>query len=210
MSRLHLGAFLFVAALIWGLLLIVSGVSVSLAWLKPIGIVVGALSVVVACFDRWIWRLRLLHPWFVSIPDINGTWKGTLNSSWTKDGSGSSAPSIPAYLCVRQTFSAVRMRLMTKESASELLIGNVSKDGTAVLVVGVYRNTPDVLLRDRSPIHYGAILLHVQGDASMRLEGEYWTDRDTKGRMRFASVSPEHFDDFERASRCKYAEQKQK
>lgn len=39
-------------------------------------------------------------------------------------------------------------------------------------------------MRDRSPIHYGAIVLDVQGDPVKDLVGYYWTERSTRGELR--------------------------
>jgi hypothetical protein len=48
----------------------------------------------------------------------------------------------------------------------------------------VYRNEPKLSVRDRSPIHYGAIVLDVQGDPVKELAGCYWTDRNSRGELR--------------------------
>jgi len=42
-DRLHLSAILLVAALIWGVLLLLMGVAVSVVWLRPFSFVTGAL-----------------------------------------------------------------------------------------------------------------------------------------------------------------------
>jgi hypothetical protein len=39
-------------------------------------------------------------------------------------------------------------------------------------------------VRQRSPIHYGAFVLDVQGDPAKDLAGYYWTDRNSRGELR--------------------------
>ena len=60
---------------------------------------------------------------------------------------------------------------------------NKASDGTYRLAA-VYRNEPKLSVRDRSPIHYGAFVLDVQGDPAKDLVGHYWTDRNTRGEVR--------------------------
>ncbi|MEX1195478.1 MAG: hypothetical protein WD904_09425 [Dehalococcoidia bacterium] len=188
-SRTHFTPLLAVAVLFWSVLLILNGQSVSLDLLKPFSTVAGAIGVVALAFERWIWRWRYLYPWFVSTPNLQGTWSGQLVSDWKRED-GSSTPPIVVYLVIRQTLSTISMRLLTPESSSVLLGGNVTKEVDGVeTVTGIYLNTPDILRRDRSPIHHGGMILQVQGHPPARLEGEYWTDRGTKGRLCFTARS---------------------
>jgi hypothetical protein len=57
-----------------------------------------------------------------------------------------------------------------------------AEDGT-YRVTGVYRNEPKLSVRERSPIHYGALVLDVLGDPAKDLAGHYWTDRSTRGEL---------------------------
>ena len=52
----------------------------------------------------------------------------------------------------------------------------------------MYTNKPSAEVRDRSQIHYGALLLDTHGPARKptSLTGEYWTDRETKGTLTFS------------------------
>ena len=185
LSRLHLSVILLIAASIWGTMLIVEGVSVSGTWFGPFSTVVGALVLLLSAFDVWAWRLRLLHGWFVPRPDIRGTWRVELFSNWVDPSTNEVVAPIAAYLVVRQTFSTLSLRMLTSESSSELVAAEISRanDGTYRLAA-VYRNEPKLSVRDRSAIHYGAIMLTVQGDPVKDLDGYYWTDRHTRGDLR--------------------------
>ena len=185
LSRLHLSAILVLAAALWGGLLVVEGVSVNGAWLRPFSTVVGVLLLLLAAFDLWAWRLRVLNGWFVPRPDLRGTWRVELQSDWKNPATDSGVGPIVAFLVVRQTFSTLSVRMLTAESASELVAAEINKasDGTYRLAA-VYRNEPNLSVRDRSPIHYGAIVLDVQGDPVKGLAGYYWTDRNSRGELR--------------------------
>jgi hypothetical protein len=185
LSRLHLSAILLIAAAIWGTMLLVEGVAINGSWFRPFSAVVGILVLLLAAFDLWAWRLRFLQGWFVPRPDIRGTWRVELRSDWKDPTTNAVIAPIAAYLVVRQTFSALSLRMLTPESSSELLAAEISKaaDGTYRLA-GVYRNEPKLAVRDRSPIHYGAITLEIQGDPVKDFAGHYWTDRSTRGELR--------------------------
>lgn len=185
LSRLHLSTLLLIAAAIWGIMLVIEGVAVSGTWFHPFSTVVGVLVLLLAVFDIWAWRWRLLHGWFVPRPDLRGTWRFELQSDWVDPKTGTVVGPIVAYLVVRQTFSSLSLRMLTAESTSELVAAQINKasDGSYSLAA-VYRNEPKLAVRARSPIHYGALMLEVQGDPAKDLVGYYWTDRNSRGEVR--------------------------
>lgn len=183
-TRLHLTTILLVAVVLWCGLLIIQGVAVEAAWLKPFSMVIGALLLLLLAFDKFIWRWRFLHGWFVKRPDLVGTWKVLLKSEWIDQKTGQPPPPITAYLVIRQTFSSLSLRMYSSESSSEVHGTDVveSSDGT-YRVYSVYRNEPNVSVRSRSPIHYGGLILNVEGDPAECLTGHYWTDRNSCGTV---------------------------
>jgi hypothetical protein len=185
LSRLHLSALLLVAAALWGGMLVFEGVAVNGTWFRPFSTVVGVLLLLLVVFDIWAWRWRLLHGWFVPRPDLRGTWRVELQSDWKNPATDTGVGPIVAYFVVRQTFSSLSVRMVTAESSSELVAAEINKasDGTYRLAA-VYRNEPKLSVRDRSPIHYGAFVLDVQGDPVKDLVGYYWTDRKSRGELR--------------------------
>ena len=83
-------------------------------------------------------------------------------STWIP-AEGSPGTPIEAYLAIRQTFSFIKIRLMTRESNSHLLAGSIVRDPSGLYVVtGIYRNLPDLFRRLASPIHHGAMLSNGQ------------------------------------------------
>lgn len=184
LSRLHISAILLIASALWGALLLYQGVSVNGSWFHPFSGVVGALVLVLAAFDLWAWRLRFLHGWFVPRPNLRGTWRVELQTDWSDPATGNAVGPIVAYLVIRQTFSSLSIRMLTAESSSELVAADINKanDGTYRLAA-VYRNEPKLSVRDRSPIHHGALVLDVHGDPVKELVGYYWTDRNSRGEL---------------------------
>lgn len=183
-SRLHLSVIIGLAVAIWAAMLVLEGVSVSAAWMRPFSLVIGALLLLLLAFDLWLWRLRFLHGWFVKRPLLRGTWRTRLRSEWKDPETREVREAIDAYLVARQSFSRLSLRLLTKESSSEVLGTEIveAPDGT-YRVYAIYRNEPKLQVRDRSPIHYGGLLLEVEGDPVARLKGHYWTDRNSRGEL---------------------------
>jgi len=202
-SKTHLSTILFFAAIIWGfLLVVVSGVAVSVSWLRHISTVTGILLLLLGAFDMWLWRLPFLQGWFVKRPIIRGTWQAILRSNWVDPSTGKGIEPIDGFMVIRQTYSSLSLRLSTGESSSELIGAEVIAlpDGT-MRMAGVYRNEPRQLLREKSPIHNGAILLEIIGRPVTCLKGHYWTDRNTSGEIELNNRRNEIFHNYETAKK---------
>ena len=202
LSQIQLSAVVFIAAVIWGILLVIDGVAVSLTWLRPLSTVSGALVLVLGAFDWWLWQLPILHGWFVKRPNLNGTWSGVIRSNWVDPSTGKTTDPIESYMVIRQTFSSLSLRLLTQESFSELLGAEIlrnSDDGFRVS--GIYRSEPRQAVRYKSPIHHGAFLIQVVGTPATGFKGHYWTDRNTAGEMEFVDHRSQLVVDFESATR---------
>lgn len=156
-------------------------------------------------FDKLAWRWPLVRFLTKATPDLQGTWKGEIISTWIDPGTNEAPAPIEAYLVARQTWSTLSLRLYTKESQSKLLTGGFIPDPDSTCTVsGIYQNEPVLLRRDVSPIHYGAILLQVCGTGPLSLTGHYWTDRKTTGQLRFSAKSGTMHFSFESASKEVY------
>jgi hypothetical protein len=201
-SKTHLSTILFFAAIIWGILLVIGGVAVSISWLRYISTVTGILLLLLGTFDKWLWRLSFLQGWFVKRPIIRGTWQAILRSKWVDPATGKCIEPVNGFMVIRQTYSSLSLRLLTDESSSELIGAEVItlSDGT-MRMAGVYRNEPRQLLRERSSMHNGAILLEIIGRPVTCLRGHYWTDRNTSGEIELKNRRNEIFHDYETAKK---------
>lgn len=200
-ERLHLAPIVFLVGLLWLGLLLLNGVAVELRWLSPFSMVLSSLLVVLGAFDKWLWKLPWLNGWFANRPVLCGTWEARLESEWVEPRTGVKPGTVTCYMAVRQNFSTLSLRLLTPESSSSLLAGEikVAQDGV-FQVAGVYMNKPDLHLRGyRSEIHYGALLLDVHGAPPQELRGHYWTDRLTRGSMTLVNRRSEVYETFDRA-----------
>lgn len=190
-ERLHFITFLSVAVATWTAVLLTQGVGVGLEHLAPFGIVVGVLTGAYLAFDRWLWRMSYLQPWFVARPDLRGTWRVTLQPAQRSSESRQVTTPITCFMGIEQSLSTLKMHLMTSESESWLVADSIKPSAarSSFDIVGVYLNHPGIHLRgNRSEIHYGALALrtHGTGVRPSSMTGEYWTNRGTGGRLELA------------------------
>jgi len=167
----------------------------------PIGAASSAASLLVLAFDHFLWRLPRVGRRLSRRPDMRGTWRGSLASNWKDPQTGQRIdPDPEVYLVVRQTFWSVTANLITKESKSCSTTATIEDDGCGQYqFVAQYRNTPRASVRERSEVHHGSFKLDVGGEPVDRLEGYYWTDRNTMGELEFDRRSSKAVDSFTHA-----------
>lgn len=200
LSRLQVTTIIGLAALIWSILLFFDGYALETSLIKPLSPVVGIIVFLIFAYDKWIWKFPLINPHIIKIPNLNGTWKGVLESSYIDPNTNEKIAPIIAFIVITQTQSSINVRQITKESSSDLLSGEVYCDKSGMYnIVGVYSNEPKLLIQERSPIHYGGLRLKVQRGDCLSLEGEYWTTRNTNGTMFFDQHISEFLDNFDNA-----------
>jgi len=196
----HIKAIIYIAVLAWTVVLYVNHQAIKSAWLQPLSTVITIVLYAVMAFDLWLWKIPLLHNWFVKRPVIAGTWRVEIRSNWKNPETGIGIAPVAGYMVIRQTFSTLSLRLLTEESSSELVGTEIvcSADGL-YCVSGVYRNEPRFQARERSPIHYGAVWLRILDEPSQKVIGHYWTDRDTAGEMELTYRQNKKFQTFQSA-----------
>jgi SMODS-associating 2TM, beta-strand rich effector domain len=198
-SELQTWAIISVVGVIWLALILVGGISGNVDQFKVITDVVPILLILAGTFERWGWRWSKLHPHLVKVPVLRGTWKGELESLWEDPVTRARPPKKTVYFTVEQTLTSICVRLLSDESASEQVAGTIDgKSSGRYVVSAIYLNTPTIDKRATSPIHYGGLALAVYGRPPRRLEGEYWTERQSKGKLLFdkkSSVIAQTFDE---------------
>ncbi len=203
LSRLHISSFIGLTIAVWLFALWIQGMPVlSADFLKPFGIVVGAIVIVVTVFNKYLWSLRIFRGWYVKRPDLRGTWKVELKSSWVNPETGKIIDPIYGYAVIRQSLTSLSFRLITKESRSVLVAHSIDQqeDEDLFKLVGVYRNEPKIELQGvRSEIHHGSFALEIHGSPVYELQGHYWTDRGTKGGMKLSGRVLKLYDTYEQA-----------
>lgn len=191
LSRPQVWAIVGLASLIWLTLIGVGAVTGSIEQFSRIASIVPILLGAAYVFERWLWRWPPLHPHLVRTPVVRGTWRGQLVSDWIDPETGKRPAPKTAYLSVEQTLMTVHTRLLTDESSSDQIAGTITKRWSGhIALVAIYVNTALIHLRDRSPTHGGGLLLTLYTKPSLRLEGEYWTERLSKGSLVLRDYSP--------------------
>jgi hypothetical protein len=180
-------------AIIWLILLISSGVT-SLFDLVNIGKkfpqAVTVYIILALIFVKWVWRWRIFQGWLVKIPDLQGTWKGEIISTWINPETNKKLDPISAVLSIKQNFNKIDCLLFTEESSSYSVAAEINLDQGGNLYLNYnYTNRPRSSVRERSEIHDGAAILKIIKSPDALLEGEYWTSRKTTGEMKFSFES---------------------
>lgn len=190
MKNVNLQPFLFIlllfSGLVWFAIAAVNGKNLQdfVDFMCLIPKVVTADLLLVAVFMKWLWRWKHLQGWLVPFPNLNGTWQGEIQTTW-KDTEGKMSISIPAILTIRQTFGRISCVMRTNEMESHSYLEGfcIDKDAQVRRLCYTFTSKPKSALRSRSTPHDGTILLNIIGDPPSRLEGEYWTQRQTNGTV---------------------------
>jgi hypothetical protein len=137
-------------------------------------------------FVKWIWKypvIRFLEP-LHKVPIIEGEWAGEIESTGNLQ-TPSDRNRVTVSVKIRQPdIHTVRVIRSSDESSSRSFNESIEvfDDGSTVLTYS-YRSEPIAAVRDRSPISYGTAKLTLRRESPLRLEGDYWTDQKTTGRM---------------------------
>jgi predicted pore-forming effector associated with SMODS systems len=196
----YIKALIYIAVLAWTVILYINHEAIQSVWLKSLSTVTTVVLYAAMAFDLWLWKIPFLHGWFVKRPVIDGTWKVEIRSNWIDPATGARILPVEGYMVVRQTLTALSLRLLTEESSSELIGTEIvcSSDGL-YCISGIYRNEPRFEVRHRSAIHYGALWLRISDDPVKKITGHYWTDRETAGEITFSDRHKKSFQTFEAA-----------
>jgi hypothetical protein len=152
----------------------------------------------IACFvfTVWLWRWKRLQGWLIPFPDLNGTWQGHIQTSW-KDAEGKTLGPIPTILTIKQSFLKMSCVMQTDEMESHSYLEGFCIDkGTQIRrLCYSYTSRPKALLRERSTPHDGTMLFNIIGSHVHKLEGEYWTQRQTVGTITLSFLTDELLDE---------------
>jgi len=153
-------------------------------FMRPIPKVITADLILVAVFVRWLWRWKFLQTWLVPFPNLNGTWQGHIQTNW-KDADGKTPGPIPTILTIKQTFVRMSCVMRTGEMVSRSYLEGfcIDKDAQVRQLCYSYTSRPKASLRERSTPHDGTMLFNIIRKPVYKLEGEYWTQRQTTGTV---------------------------
>lgn len=183
-EKKHIQALIWFLSIVWAILLVLDGFSISISFFKPISTVIGIAVIAVTFFEKLAWKLKWLYPWFVDMPNISGTWQGYISSNYVDENS-KRLDQIEVYFIIRQTLTSIDIRMITAESSSDIIVARIYKMNGTLRIGGIYMNIPKQVYREKSPIHYGGLSLEICINSTIVLEGSYWTDRKTQGDISF-------------------------
>ncbi len=176
---------LVISAIVWWMIAEIKGIDLSDLWilLKQVPDVAFVNGILFALFVKWGWRSRIFQGWLVPFPDLNGTWQGTIQTSWVDPETNRSPDPIPVLLTIKQSFLSLSCVMRTAEMTSHSFAEDFKIDQEKQIkqMVYSYMSKPTVNLSERSAIHEGTIIFDILGKPVNKLSGQYWTARKTTG-----------------------------
>lgn len=141
--------------------------------------------VMIGFFVKWMWKWPIFKGWLVPFPDLNGTWEGTIQTTWINEKTGERPGPIPTILVINQSFVHISCVMRTGEMTSYSYTGEFvfDEESGAKTLVYSYNSKPRPTVIDRSAPHDGTIVFEIKGDPPKKLSGQYWTARKTTGEV---------------------------
>jgi hypothetical protein len=186
--------------LVWVMLALCASVTFSdeIKMLKLLPKVVTADLIAVAIFVKWLWKWKPLQAWLVPFPDLNGTWQGTIQTTWVDPKSGERPAAIPVVLSIKQSFVSTSCVMRTEEMNSHSYCSDFVLDAESQIrkLAYSYKSSPRPTVVHRSPPHDGAVVFDIIGNPPQKLKGEYWTARKTTGEITLTYRCKEYLEEF--------------
>lgn len=192
-----------------GSILVAAGVAVAIVWLEhgPVdfplvrALVTGSSVVTFALFvyDAWAWRQPGIRR-LTRRPVLHGTWRVELSTSFD----ARAHETIEAYLVARQTYSRIQVATLFDRSRSRSIAGDILFESGECHLYYLFRTEATTLHRDANPPARGGAALTIGRYPRIHLEGDYWTERETRGSLRSIGHTKKCFDTFNGAQTGEY------
>jgi len=147
------------------------GISIYSLW-GFAGEAIGGAALLMVAYEKCLWKF---DP-FVEIPNINGSYIGTLTSNYDNKARH-------VTMKIKQSLLSTEITVKTEESISRSVSAYVEEVFGETELIYTYLNEPESKSRDRSEIHYGTATFIL--NEKDHLVGKYFTDRNTSGDMVF-------------------------
>ena len=96
--------------------------------------------VLIGLFVKFLWKLPIIKHLLVAFPNLNGTWKGHIDSTWIDPETNKKPALIPAILTIKQSFLKTSCVMRTDEMTSRSITSNFMLDDDNQLCKLVYRH----------------------------------------------------------------------
>lgn len=128
-------------------------------------------------------------------PNLNGTWSGILRSDW-KDKYGKSIDDIEFHIVIRQSFLRIHFTTFTNS-----FIGTSYSETISLKKETGLKNVAYLYRKETSQDHCeflqeGAAELRLVDSEIRKLEGKYWSNQKTNGKIEVSFVSEKIVDSF--------------
>lgn len=144
------------------------------------GEAIAITAIIMAVFEKIGWKLKPINKLTGSMPILAHHYTGKIVSAFD-------FKERDADLIVKQSFLDISVVLKTGESRSTSLIASIIHIKEDPELIYHYINEPRADLKSGSPMHYGTAVLKIR-DPEV-IDGNYYTDRKTKGNMHFSKKS---------------------
>jgi len=149
-------------------------------------------------FTKFGWKWKLFHGWLVPFPDLNGTWEGSIQTTWKNPETGEIPGPIPVILTIKQSFAKISCVMRTEEMTSRSYLAGfwVDSDEQLKMLGYCYTSKPSTTVAERSQPHDGTITFEVIGNPASKLKGTYWTERKSTGEVVLTLRTKEQLDEY--------------
>ncbi|MDQ0897503.1 hypothetical protein [Paenibacillus sp. V4I7] len=144
-------------------------------------------------YFKYGWKIIILKKIF-DIPNLNGTWTGTLQSDW-RDESGNGVGALEFYIVIKQNFLNFHIKTFTENYAGKSYIEKIDfneKEGEVNLA---YFYCADIISTEEDT-RQGVVELRVLNE-TLGLSGKYWTRNKTCGTIHVTFNQKKHFSTYE-------------
>jgi hypothetical protein len=187
------------AAVVSAVIVLATGGMIDMKVAKAVAPASTAVILFLLAFDRWVWRwpgFRRLH----KRPIIHGTWKAELRTSYK----AREDEAIECYLVIDQTYSRICARMLFDRSRSSSMSGDLVRENGRCVLYYVFRSEKHALEPATNPPNRGAADLTVAMHPMPHLEGDYWMEVGTKGRVKTVGHTKTVYDTFGGARHGQY------
>ena len=132
-------------------------------------------TVLVVAYTTFFWRYNPLE----KTPKLKKQYTGTLISTYDNKERD-------VDIKIKQSLFETKVEFQSGESSSVSITSNFYDEFGEIKLSFGYINNPKAIYKDRSPIHYGMCIFKIK-DAD-HLEGQYFTDRNTRGDIKLTSL----------------------
>lgn len=192
----HASGFIFIFLVFNAIWTNVSFDQVSSEWKIIIELFLGPLvflGVFLVLIIRIFWKVPLIkdliRPFFATNPNLQGTWKGMIEYMCDKESKESKEKEVFLVITQEDAFT-VHCRLLTDERESESFNANFYIEGGRWNLSYQYRSSEAIKRHDENPIHTGTTILALDNSAKLfKLDGLYYTSRNTRGNLSLMKLS---------------------